>query len=72
MDGDESSSEEEEEVEDDDEHDWMTEAALGANPDDQEYKALRALCQEAIGQEGRRGRDYLVEKDWCQGGGFST
>ena len=52
MDGDESSSEEEEEVEDDDEHDWMTEAALGANPDDQEYKALRALCQEASGQEG--------------------
>ena len=44
-DGERSSSEDEEEAEDD-EHDWMTEAALAANPDDHEFKELRTLFKE--------------------------
>ena len=66
--GDESSSAEEEEVEDDDEHDWMTEAALGANPDDQEYKALRTrFAQKQLAKKVEEAMTTLLSKTSARG-----
>ena len=69
VDQDESSSEEEGEVEDDDEHDWMTEAALGENPDDQEYKALRTrFAQKQLAKKVNEAVATLLRKTGARGG----
>ena len=56
------------EVEDDDEHDWMTEAALGANPDDQEYKALRTrFAQKQLAKKVDEAVTTLLRKTGDRG-----
>ena len=67
-DGEGSSSESEEEAEEDDDHDWMTAAALAANPDDHEFQNLRArFAQKELAKKVDEAVETMLRKTGARG-----